>query len=66
VHPAAQRPADALAGEGFWVSAEPTDHGKCIRCWHRRPDVGAVVAHPAICARCATNVEGAGESREFA
>jgi isoleucyl-tRNA synthetase len=66
VAPAASRPADALAGAGFWVAAEPTADAKCVRCWHRRPDVGSVAAHPDICGRCAGNVEGPGETREYA
>jgi isoleucyl-tRNA synthetase len=66
VHPAAERPADALQGEGFWVGSAPTEDAKCVRCWHRRPDVGADARHPQLCGRCAGNVEGAGESRAFA
>ncbi len=66
VHPAAERPADALPGEGFWVAVEADGHAKCVRCWHRRPDVGTVPAHAGICRRCASNVEGPGESRVFA
>jgi isoleucyl-tRNA synthetase len=66
VLPAAQRPADALAGEGFWVAARAAAHDKCARCWHLRPDVGAVTEHPMLCARCVTNVDGPGESREWA
>jgi isoleucyl-tRNA synthetase len=66
VHPAAERPADALQGEGFWVGSAPTEDAKCVRCWHRRPDVGADARHPELCGRCAGNVEGAGEGRAFA
>jgi isoleucyl-tRNA synthetase len=39
---------------------------KCVRCWQRRPDVGADHAHPELCARCVINVEGPGEQRKFA
>ncbi len=66
VHPAAGRPDDALAGDGFWVAVTPTDAAKCVRCWHRREDVGSSAAHPQLCARCAANVEGPGEHRAFA
>jgi isoleucyl-tRNA synthetase len=45
-----------------WPSKRP----KCIRCWHHRPDVGANPAHPHICLRCVSNVEGPGEHRKFA
>jgi isoleucyl-tRNA synthetase len=66
VAPAAERPADAVEAGGFWIRAAATSNAKCTRCWHRRPDVGSVDAHPEICARCADNVDGAGESRAFA
>jgi len=68
---AASRPADAVAAtsvarEGAWIAVRALDHAKCVRCWHRRPDVGADAAHPGLCARCVSNVEGPGESRSFA
>ncbi len=40
-------------------------HPKCARCWHHRPDVGSDAAHPSLCGRCVTNVEGPGENRRF-
>src|SRR5690606_18284768 len=39
---------------------------KCERCWHYRDDVGSDPAHPTICARCTSNLFGAGETRRFA
>jgi isoleucyl-tRNA synthetase len=48
------------------VVATPSTHAKCERCWHYRPDVGAHAAHPTLCARCASNLDGAGETRRFA
>jgi isoleucyl-tRNA synthetase len=66
VHPVDERPADAAGEDGIWVTAELSDYDKCVRCWHRRPDVGTVAGHPQICDRCAINLDGAGESREFA
>jgi isoleucyl-tRNA synthetase len=39
---------------------------KCVRCWHRRSDVGQDSKHPALCGRCVENVEGGGEHRHFA
>jgi len=66
VHPATERPDDAVGAGDFWVTAEPSDDRKCVRCWHRRPEVGTVPGHPEICARCAGNVDGPGESRVFA
>jgi isoleucyl-tRNA synthetase len=37
-----------------------------VRCWHKRDDVGAVAKHPELCARCAGNVDGPGETRRWA
>lgn len=59
-------PEDALSGEGFAVAVTAVDDPKCIRCWHRRADVGSVTAHPELCARCAGNLGEPGEHRVFA
>lgn len=48
------------------IEAAAAEGEKCVRCWHRRTDVGAEAAHPELCARCATNVDGSGESRQIA
>jgi isoleucyl-tRNA synthetase len=37
-----------------------------VRCWHKRADVGSVAAHPELCARCADNLDGPGETRRYA
>ncbi|MFO1362123.1 MAG: isoleucine--tRNA ligase [Burkholderiales bacterium] len=56
-----------VAGEAEQaVRAAPSAHAKCERCWHYRADVGASAAHPALCGRCASNLDGAGETRRFA
>jgi len=47
------------------VTAAPTQKTKCVRCWQHRGDVGAVEAHPQLCGRCVSNVEGPGETRMF-
>lgn len=39
---------------------------KCERCWHHREEVGTIEAHPTLCHRCVTNIEGEGEVRLFA
>jgi isoleucyl-tRNA synthetase len=69
-----QAPADAMSvtletASGptsirFYV--RPSEYRKCVRCWHHRPDVGVQPAHPDLCQRCATNVDGPGETRYFA
>ena len=49
------------AGVEATVSAKP----KCVRCWHRRADVGTHAAHPDLCGRCVSNVDGPGEDRRW-
>lgn len=71
VHAADGRPADAVAaaeGEGntAWIVVKPTSAMKCVRCWHKRHDIGSDPKHPELCGRCATNVAGPGEERRFA
>ncbi len=44
----------------------PSEHEKCVRCWHYREDVGSDPDHPEICGRCVENVFGAGETRRVA
>ncbi|NNL57286.1 MAG: isoleucine--tRNA ligase, partial [Pseudomonadales bacterium] len=60
-------PANALQTEleGLRLTVQRSAHSKCVRCWHHRPEVGADTKHPALCARCIDNVDGAGESRAF-
>ena len=53
-------------GEDFHVSPYQVEAPKCERCWHYREDVGANPAHPTICARCDSNLYGAGETRTVA
>ena len=48
------------------VTVTPSSFTRCARCWHYRDDVGSDPAHPTICARCASNLYGEGESRKFA
>ena len=48
------------------VVVRPSRNPKCERCWHWRADVGADPKHPEICARCVSNLFGAGEPRRFA
>ncbi len=52
--------------DGLTVTVRKSDAEKCVRCWHFRPDVGTVDAHPELCARCVENIEGDGEVRRFA
>ncbi len=52
-------------GAGLQVEAAVSQKSKCVRCWHHRADVGSDVAHPALCARCVSNIEGPGEDRQW-
>jgi isoleucyl-tRNA synthetase len=70
VHPADQRPADAVSAEegdanAAWIVVKPSDAAKCVRCWHKRPDVGKHADHPELCGRCVENVTGSGETRRY-
>jgi isoleucyl-tRNA synthetase len=53
------------AAKDLVVLATPTTKAKCVRCWHRRADVGIDPAHPEICGRCVSNIEGPGEDRRW-
>jgi len=57
--------ATEIQGCKLRVAVAPTDHAKCVRCWHHRPDVGSDPAHPEICGRCVQNVTGNGERRDW-
>ncbi|KRE89611.1 isoleucine--tRNA ligase [Frateuria sp. Soil773] len=63
------QPEDAvlteLEGADVWTSATVSEAAKCVRCWHRREDVGSHAAHPELCGRCVSNVEGPGETRRW-
>jgi len=50
---------------GVWIGLKRSEHAKCVRCWHRREDVGRYADHPELCGRCVTNVDGPGELRKF-
>ena len=54
-----------LEGADVWVSATVSEAAKCVRCWHRRDDVGHHADHPELCERCVSNVEGPGETRRW-
>ena len=51
------------AGEALGIKVAPSAYTKCERCWHYREDVGHDTAHATLCARCTSNLFGAGESR---
>ena len=59
-------PHSGTMDEPIRVEVQASKAPKCIRCWHRREDVGSNPAHPQLCARCVSNVDGPGEERRFA
>ena len=67
VYAAAERPEDAGKSEldGLWLRVTASTLDKCVRCWHRCKDIGVAPAHPALCGRCALNVDGDGETRRI-
>jgi len=58
--------ATVSTGPVLKATPVPVTDPKCERCWHYRSDVGQDSAHPTICARCSSNLYGAGEDRRFA
>jgi isoleucyl-tRNA synthetase len=68
VHQVDAAPSHAVvtALQGVSIAVKETDSAKCVRCWHRRPDVGQHAEHPEICGRCVTNLTTAGEKRSYA
>ncbi|PPK72222.1 isoleucyl-tRNA synthetase [Methylobacter tundripaludum] len=61
-------PEDAIQTEidGVKLKVVVSEHEKCVRCWHQRPDVGKTAEHPELCGRCVENVAGDGEHRQYA
>jgi isoleucyl-tRNA synthetase len=68
VKPLAEAPEAAVKTDvdGLAVSVEKSSAGKCPRCWHHHDTVGKSAAHPELCERCITNIDGEGELRKFA
>ncbi len=56
----------ATSRAGVWIRVLPVEAPKCVRCWHLRVDVGQSAAHPELCLRCVSNVDGPGETRRYA
>ena len=68
LQPLAEAPESATKTEidGLSVVVKKSTAEKCSRCWHHHKTVGSSDAHPELCERCITNIEGAGEQRKFA
>lgn len=54
--------------EGLRIAVQSSTAKKCVRCWHRRPDVDQNPDFPGICVRCVENVDPKlkGEQRLYA
>jgi isoleucyl-tRNA synthetase len=68
LHRAEERPDTAVAAEpteanAAWIAVRPSEHAKCVRCWHKCADLGLHAAHPQLCGRCVSNIDGPGEAR---
>jgi isoleucyl-tRNA synthetase len=59
------KPVPVAPADGAWIHAVSTAHGKCVRCWHYRADVGQHADDPGLCGRCVENTSGAGETRRW-
>jgi isoleucyl-tRNA synthetase len=70
LHPLEEQVSEAINvtvdGARLGIRVTPSPHGKCVRCWHHREDVGANADHPELCGRCVENVDGSGEQRRYA
>lgn len=67
VLPLKEAPADIPCNHlGIAIKVEASPHEKCVRCWHRRSDVGENESYPGLCKRCVGNVSGEPEVRQFA
>ncbi len=69
--PLNQRPDNAAGavlsgGVTVYIKAAAVNSPKCVRCWHRREDLGEHPEHPELCSRCVSNVAGTGETRKYA
>ncbi len=51
--------------EKLKIMTKVSDNKKCIRCWHKRLEVGNNNKHPELCARCIENIDGNGEIRKY-
>jgi isoleucyl-tRNA synthetase len=62
---AAQMEGEPYKTDDYQVWVRKSGAEKCVRCWHRRGDVGSNPDHPELCGRCVQNVEGPGEVRRM-
>lgn len=54
-----------IRGDNFKAAVVASTAPKCTRCWHHSLSVGQNPEHPELCERCASNVDGSGEARQW-
>lgn len=66
--PLNERTQDAVATSDadLWLKVNVAPYEKCVRCWHRRADIGSNAKYAEICGRCVENIAGKGETRLYA
>ncbi|MBE8214814.1 MAG: isoleucine--tRNA ligase [Endozoicomonadaceae bacterium] len=47
------------------IIVRASSYEKCTRCWHHQKEIGQNNKHPLLCARCISNIEDIGETRQF-
>ncbi len=62
-----EKPDDVeyIADQHIAVEVHASTYEKCARCWHRQADIGENPEHPELCSRCAGNLTGKEEKRQF-
>ncbi|MFC3908437.1 isoleucine--tRNA ligase [Legionella dresdenensis] len=68
VMPLSAKPEHALGSSeiNLAIEVKASENEKCARCWHRCADIGSQASHPELCGRCAGNLDGQDEIRQFA
>ncbi|MDA8755329.1 isoleucine--tRNA ligase [Candidatus Pseudothioglobus singularis] len=67
VNELSSKPSDAKEiNSSIAIKVYKSQHQKCVRCWHHRPEIGHNKMHNDLCDRCVENVSGKGENRVFA
>ena len=67
VNELSSKPSDAKEiNSSIAIKVYKSQHQKCVRCWHHRPEIGQNKMHNDLCDRCVENVSGKGENRVFA
>lgn len=51
-----------VTGSPVQINVKASEHSKCERCWHYRPDLNQA----GLCSRCESNLHGSGEPRRYA